>query len=680
MDTYHELPVFSDLPKDNYLTAICNSDFDSLFQCTRSVFSVRIENASNLHSGDPCVYAFQSRCLFSSSLKRSVSASISSSESPKTDDTLAEIDLEPDPSPVDPKSVMLLSSIRCGTIFPFSGVWKEKWAILSMDRMLLFRLQLPKPTPEEFYINSGDFEIVLEETKDIGKMIRLQSRSFGMLPDLQKGTVSNRDLRPGSPATLQGSIGSLESIRIRCPQEDNLLSWLNAFIHVKYRHCSTKDALHLLSKANAKDFLYVSPQIVFRLFRIICFGRPPSTRAIVTEGGKSQAFVSKMRLNAFQILLEILAGIDDFWSNHVSSGVKFVDGSDHSSPELHASAKCPVILHLLHYLPFDKNTDGFMDSDLMMPLHESLVETWVVFMHNRDNTKHSSIDEISLKYSWFLLGVIFKSMAVFVKLKKTSSESRHVFASGFQDIMEQFIVLLIRDIKAFSAKLLSTKLSESLTESLCLFIRDLFYVMPQHRVLRLVHEFVTAFGTEKTSQMRRKIFVLLRLIGEHEEYLYLSSRTNPHPSSFDSLVSRSSSPELMTFSYSLCSPEVLELLKSYPEGDPQAHVSLFHPKIASKVLTKKSFLAYLPTLFLQEVPLSSLQSSRFQMFQLMDNPDMHDVLLFACRCLRNIFLKIDFDEKFQIGHMKRILCSAYLPLVSECIKRYIVSIQDLIVF
>ncbi|KAF2073346.1 hypothetical protein CYY_005337 [Polysphondylium violaceum] len=178
------------------------------------------------------------------------------------------------------------------------------------------------------------------------------------------------------------------------------------------------------------------------------------------------------------------------------------------------SAAFNALLQLVDSVPEDilsqYITYVFNSESVSLTLYDSLIQTW---NHLLESSEQSQI-LLSIQYSWFLFGIIRKSMIADVNKKGDLNTGRNRtprFQEEFLNRLRHLFDQLLMHLKQ-STKLL---LAKKFIVNIAFFINDLLDIMNRGFIFKLIYNYVTGLDTSNNSmemtELKSRFFRVLSL-------------------------------------------------------------------------------------------------------------------------------------------------------------------------
>jgi hypothetical protein len=153
-------------------------------------------------------------------------------------------------------------------------------------------------------------------------------------------------------------------------------------------------------------------------------------------------------------------------------------------------------------------------------LAQVITDTWLV--HILQHTNASTIaNDLTLKYSWFLFAVMYKSMVLMLQDSGTlDSEKREArFQRDYVSTLHRLITQLAKKTKELTAHY---SLGKFLNQNVAFFLRDLFSLMDRGAVFEMVYHYVQELDAADNIVLVEFKFQFLKIVCDYEHYVPLN--------------------------------------------------------------------------------------------------------------------------------------------------------------
>eukprot|EP01114_Cavostelium_apophysatum_P003911 TRINITY_DN1404_c0_g1_i1.p1 TRINITY_DN1404_c0_g1~~TRINITY_DN1404_c0_g1_i1.p1 ORF type:complete len:1840 (+),score=629.05 TRINITY_DN1404_c0_g1_i1:76-5595(+) len=155
-------------------------------------------------------------------------------------------------------------------------------------------------------------------------------------------------------------------------------------------------------------------------------------------------------------------------------------------------------------------------SRMKTAVYEQLTQHWYTLLKKNVETDNS------IKYSWFLFNVIFKSMVHKSQIDNSLSQDSRTgrFSTGFITKLKDLIEMLTYDLQQRTKSGLN--LAKELNKSLAIFLRNMLSVMDRGTAFQIIERFAREITSSNTDSLIEFKVEFLRSICDYEYYVQLN--------------------------------------------------------------------------------------------------------------------------------------------------------------
>eukprot|EP01132_Coremiostelium_polycephalum_P008049 gene8049-9900_t len=188
-----------------------------------------------------------------------------------------------------------------------------------------------------------------------------------------------------------------------------------------------------------------------------------------------------------------------------------------------------ALLNLVDSISKEQKSDEFLasyityifnSSSSSVTLYDFLIQTWNHLLESGNSEKIY----LSIQYSWFLFGIIRKSMVIDIDVKNLLKNGRNRsnrFPDEFLNRLKYLFELLLTQLKQmYNTKFL---VSKSFIVYIAHFINDLLDIMNRGFIFRLINSYVNGLDTSNTvMELTELKFMFLRVLASSDSFIPLN--------------------------------------------------------------------------------------------------------------------------------------------------------------